>query len=131
MGFWLFMLAFALQVPAVLVVFGVLMEKKPPQEISRVYGYRTARSMQNAETWLFAHLYCGRLWRRMGVALGLLTVLAFLLLLGRPLQTIALFGLCACLGQTAALVLTFLPVEFKLKQTFDTDGQRLEGSETI
>lgn len=131
MGFWLFMLAFALQVPAVLVVFGVLMEKKPPQEISRVYGYRTARSMQNAETWLFAHLYCGRLWRRMGIVLGILTVLAFLLLLGRPLQTIALFGLCACLGQTAALVLTFLPVELKLKQTFDTDGQRLEGSDML
>ena len=67
----------------------------------------------------------------MGIALGLLTVPAFLLLLGRPLQTIALFGLCACLAQTAALVLTILPVEHKLKHTFDTDGQRLEGSETI
>ena len=52
---------------------------------------------------------------------------AYLLLLGRPLQTIALFGLCACLAQTAALVLTFLPVELKLKHTFDTDGQRLVG----
>ena len=131
MGFWVFMLAFALQVPALMIVLGVRMEKKPPQDISRIYGYRTARSMQNAETWLFAHLYCGRLWRRMGIALGLLTVLAFLLLLGRPLQTIALFGLCACLGQTAALVLTFLPVELKLKHTFDINGQRMEGSETI
>ena len=131
MGFWVFMLAFALQVPALMIVLGVRMEKKPPQEISRIYGYRTARSMQNAETWLFAHLYCGRLWRRMGIAPGLLTVPAFLLLLGKPLQTIALFGLCACLAQTAALVLTILPVELKLKHTFDTDGQRLEGSETI
>ena len=87
--------------------------------------------MQNAETWLFAHLYCGRLWRRMGIALGLLTVPAFLLLLGKPLQTIALFGLCACLAQTAALVLTILPVEHKLKQTFDIDGQRLEGRDML
>ena len=131
MGFWVFMLLFALQVPALMVVIGVLMEKKPPQEISRIYGYRTARSMQNADTWRFAHLYCGRLWRRMGIALGLLTLPAFLLLLGRPLQTIALFGLCACLAQTAALVLTFLPVERKLKHTFDIDGQRLEGSDML
>ena len=131
MGFWVFMLAFALQVPTLMIVLGVRMEKKPPQEISRIYGYRTARSMQNAETWLFAHLYCGRLWRRMGIALGLLTVPAFLLLLGKPLQTIALFGLCACLAQTAALVLTILPVEHKLKQTFDIDGQRLEGRDML
>ena len=44
MGFWVFMLAFALQVPALMIVLGVRMEKKPPQEISRIYGYRTARS---------------------------------------------------------------------------------------
>jgi len=131
MGFWVFMLAFALQVPALMVVLGVLMEKKPPQEISRIYGYRTARSMQNADTWRFAHLYCGRLWRWTGLLLAAVTALAFVLLLGSSLQTIAFFGLGACLLQTVVLVLTILPVELKLKHTFDTNGQRLEGSDIL
>lgn len=47
---------------ATMIGFGRLFQKNPPQEINSLYGYRTARSMKNRETWDFAHHYIGRLW---------------------------------------------------------------------
>ncbi len=128
MGFWLFMLVSALLIPATMLVFGRLFRTRPPQEINNLYGYRTARSMQNADTWRFAHAYCGRLWVRCGAIAAAVTAFAFALLFGRGVQMIGFFGGGLVWLQTALLVMTILPVERKLKQTFDEQGLRIEGS---
>lgn len=130
MGFWLFMLVSALLIPAMMLVFGRLFRTRPPQEINNLYGYRTARSMRNADTWRFAHVYCGRLWVRCGAIAAAVTALAFALLFGRGVQMIGFFGGGLVWAQTLLLVATVLPVERKLKNTFDEYGIYKEGRES-
>lgn len=55
MFFWIFMLFVDLVTPLIMILFGRLFLTRPPKSINGVYGYRTARSMKNKETWAFAH----------------------------------------------------------------------------
>ena len=128
MGFWLFMLVSALLIPATMLLFGRLFQTRPPQEINNLYGYRTARSMQNADTWRFAHAYCGRVWVRCGAAAAAVTVLTFAFLFGRGVQPVGLIGGGLVWLQSLLLAATILPVERRLKRTFDENGLRREGS---
>ncbi len=113
-------------VPAILLGFGWRFMKKPPQEINGVYGYRTSMSMKNQDTWDFAHQVCGRVWRRTGWLLLALSaaILAWMQTLPGGGQTNWLLGILVMLAETAALVLTIIPVERALKKTFDRDGNR-------
>ena len=61
MGFWLFCTASSLLIPLVMLFFGRRFLTKPPKSINSLYGYRTARSMKNQQTWDFAHRVCGKL----------------------------------------------------------------------
>ena len=128
MGFWLFMLVSAMLIPATMLLFGRLFQTRPPQEINNLYGYRTARSMQNADTWRFAHVYCGKIWVRCGAAAAAVTVLAFAFLFGRGVQLVGFIGGGLVWLQSLLLVATILPVERRLKRTFDENGLRREGS---
>ena len=56
-------------IPALMLLFGWLFLRRPPRRINSIYGYRTARSMQNQETWEFAHRVGGRVWLRTGAVL--------------------------------------------------------------
>lgn len=38
-------------VPFVFLICGIIMQKKPPENINSVYGYRTARSMRDKQSW--------------------------------------------------------------------------------
>lgn len=69
MGFWIFCLAMNLLLPVIMLFFGRCFQRKPPETINGVYGYRTARSMKSQQTWDFAHRYCGRLWFRLRLIL--------------------------------------------------------------
>ena len=51
MAFWLFLTAMDLLIPAIMVGIGARFLKHPPKTINALYGYRTARSMKNQETW--------------------------------------------------------------------------------
>jgi len=53
----------------IMIGVGYMMYKHPPKSINAIYGYRTARSMKNDETWKFAHDCCGRLWFKLGFIL--------------------------------------------------------------
>lgn len=127
MGLWVFMFLSGLLIPLTMLFFGWRFQKHPPEDINRIYGYRTARSMKNADTWQVAHVCCGKLWLRLGAALMLLTAVAFALLYGAAMQTVAFFGLGAMLAQAFVLVCSVIPVERKLKKTFDDYGFYQEG----
>ncbi len=124
MGFWLFMLVMDLLIPAIMAVFGLRFLKNPPKEINTLYGYRTARSMKNRDTWDFAHRHCGTLWRNLGLVLLPLSVLAMLPAWGKDIGTVALFGCVVCIVQTAVLLGSIVPTERALKKTFDDLGNR-------
>ena len=124
MGFWLLMLLFNLLIPATMVGFGSLFVKKPPKDINAAFGYRTARSMKNHATWDFAHRCAGRFWLRWGRITLAVSVLWMLVLLGKPTDTVGLWGGILC-GVQLIPMLAVIPVtERALKRSFDECGCR-------
>lgn len=59
--------------PCMMVFFGILFSKNVPKHINGKFGYRTHRSMENKDTWNFAHKYCGRLLLYTGLVLVFLS----------------------------------------------------------
>lgn len=124
MWFWVFMLAVNLLLPLSMLGFGSLFYKKPPDKINSAFGYRTKMSMKNRDTWKFAHRICGKLWRTLGIALLVLTIIAMLFLLGRGIETIAFFAAGILVFQLIAMLGSIIPVERALRKTFDENGRR-------
>ena len=83
MDFWWFMAAVNALVPAVLIGFGKYFMRHAPRNINPIFGYRTARSMQNMDTWNFAHHYCGKVWFLGGLAALPLSLLILLCVRGQ------------------------------------------------
>ena len=68
--FWLFVLAFDLLLPVVMIFFGREFMKNPPKEINPGYGYRTAMSSKNQDTWDFAQRKMGEVWYKSRAGAG-------------------------------------------------------------
>ena len=124
LAFWLFILCMDLLIPAVMIGFGRMFLKRPPKSINASFGYRTAMSMKNQDTWDFAHRCCGRLWCRWGLILLVPSVVPLLFVLGRDIGVIGNVGLVVTGVQLAVMLGTFFPVERALKRTFDRNGFR-------
>ena len=124
MGFWFFMLLVDLLIPLMMLIFGSKFRKGAPDEINYVYGYRTNRSMQNEETWAFAHKVIGKVWTVLGVITTVLTVVVFLLLLVVEKDTVSNFGIVICYAQIFELVISIFFTESALKKEFDENGER-------
>ena len=92
MGFWIFTLVIALLLPGVMVLFGQVFLRRPPQQINGVYGYRTRRSMASQAAWDFAHRTCGRLWFAWGLVLLPVSAALMLPVLGRAEAVVGLWG---------------------------------------
>lgn len=121
-GFWVFMLLMVLIVPVSMVGFGRLMLVNPPREINSLFGYRTAMSMKNQDTWEFAHKYCGRLWFRCGLVLLPLSVIPLLFVLDKDITTVSVAGLIVMFLQLIPMLGTISLTEAALRRTFDKDG---------
>lgn len=124
LGFWIFMLAMDLLIPITMLGFGWRFMKKPPEKINELYGYRTAMSMKNKDTWAFAHVHCGRLWLVMGIVLLPVSLLPLVLGFGLPVDRVGLIGLAVCCVQLVFLILPVVFTEIALKRTFDRNGNR-------
>ena len=124
MGFWLFVTAMDLLVPAIMLYFGRRFQKKPPEKINQIYGYRTARSMKNQETWRFAHETCGRLWVRLGAVLLLLSLAAAAMTFGRGVETAGIVSAAVVVVQVVVVIGSIVPVERALKRNFDDQGRK-------
>lgn len=124
MGFWIFMLAVDLILPAAMLSLGRRFMKNPPKEINSNYGYRTSMSMKNQDTWDFAHRLCGKLWWITGLVLLPATVLALLFVLGEDTARVGRAAAIVCGAQLLPPLLSFIPVELALRRNFDRDGRR-------
>lgn len=106
---------------------GLMFEKTSPGKINHIYGYRTRMSMLNEDTWKFAHSYCGSLWKKIGVIMLPLSILASLPMFwmesddGQGILTCVIEGI-----QIVILIVSIYPVEKALKRTFDEHGNRKE-----
>lgn len=129
MGYKIFLIVCNLLIPLLMFVFGRIFERHAPGRVNGVYGYRTARSMKNQETWDFAHQCCGRIWQKAGSIMGLISVTAsvFVLTLGESEASYVCIALIAL--QTVVLIVSIYPVERALKEKFDENGIRRGGKE--
>ena len=122
MEFWWFMFVCDMLIPVIMVIFGYVMWKHYPREINWVFGYRTRRSMMNADTWKFAHEYCGRVWWVTGWITLVSSVFAMLPLINSSEDEISIFMTILIFIQMAILLLSIIPTERALKKTFNEDG---------
>lgn len=117
---YIFLFCMVLLTPAVMAAAGKLWTKRPPKEVNDIYGYRTAMSMKNRDTWDFAHRLCGRLWFRSGLVSGIVSAV-LMLVFARYDETLSLI---LVFSQIGLLFLLILPVEAALNRHFDKDGNR-------
>ena len=124
MAFWLFMSVQNLLIPALMVGFGWKLWKRTPKEINDIFGYRTAMSRKNKDTWMFANQYFGRLWYRLGWAFMPLSVLAMLPVLGKDTDTVAVAGAGVTIVLSILFILPIFLTERALRKRFYRDGSR-------
>ena len=123
-AFWIFVLAMDLLVPGVMIGFGKEFQKNPPTEINPGYGYRTAMSSKNQDTWEFAHRHSGRIWKICGLILLPVTVVPMLFVIGGDEGTVGTVGGIVCGVQLAVLIGSIFPTERALRKNFDKEGNR-------
>ncbi len=127
--YWIFLFVTTMLAPGVMLLYGWLFVNQPPQNVNSAYGYRSARSMQNKETWAFAHAYSGRFWVRAGLAVLAISVMWML---------VTIYEFPAVGGRSAfilialqiAAALSVIPVtERALKREFDASGKRRQSKD--
>lgn len=119
------MLAMDLILPLSMVFLGRYFARHAPGSINMLFGYRTACSMKNQDTWQFAHRYFGKLWYKMGLWLLILSVAAMLPGLGKDADAVGTLGGLICMVQLPVMLYAIWPTERALKKTFDKDGNRI------
>ena len=124
MWFWWFMFVCDLLIPMLMIVIGRIMWKHPPRKINDVVGYRTTRSMQNMDTWKFAHDYCGRLWWKTGWIILIPSVLIHFPIYNSSKGIIGTVGGILCTIQCVILLISIFPTERALKRNFTDEGIR-------
>ena len=122
MGFWIFMTICNLMIPVLMIVIGKVFVKKPPKNINYIVGYRTARSMKNQDTWNFAHLYCGKLWWKIGWVMLPLAVIGMLPVIGKNEDIVGEAGAVVVTAECIAMFVAIFFVEKALAKKFDKEG---------
>ena len=112
-------------IPIIMLFFGRRFSKKAPDKINHFFGYRTAMSMKNADTWEFAHKYAGKLWTVLSLVILPVSVIVMLLCLGKSTDTVGYVGGAIEIIQVILLITSIFPVEKALRKNFDKDGKRL------
>ncbi|MBR5280932.1 MAG: SdpI family protein [Clostridia bacterium] len=123
MGFWFIFLC-DLAIPVTLLIAGIVMWKHPPKQINGIVGYRSARSMQNMDTWKFAQAYCGKFCWKTGLALAVPTLIAHIPFYQSPEETLEVLSMILLLVQIIVVFIPVLLTERALRKTFREDGTK-------
>ena len=124
MGFWIFMLVMNLLIPITMIGFGKMFMRNSPRAINGIFGYRTANSMKNMDTWKFAHDYCGRLWWKIGWIMLIPSIIVQFPFYNSDDNVIGVVGGILCTIQCVILIISIFPTERALKRNFTDDGTR-------
>jgi len=111
-------------VPIMMLYFGVKFRTTKPLTTNGFYGYRTAMSMKNEETWRFAHQYCGKLWVKLGLYLLIPSVMISIIEFKFFIDNHRSIEVIYLILQTLILMTSTFPVEKALKKNFDNKGNR-------
>lgn len=85
--------------------------------------------MRNADTWEYAHRFFGKLWFRFGIAVGVISIIALLFVIGKDKDTIGFAGLIISYVQMAVMLIPVIPTEISLRKRFDKNGNRKDKDE--
>ena len=118
------MLLTSLLIPVIMLVFGWVFRCRAPKKINVWYGYRSARSMKNEDTWVFAHQHIGRTWMIAGAVLLVISVIPMIAVYGKDMDTVSVVSLVLTVVQLIPLIVSLIPTERALKKTFDDNGIR-------
>jgi len=124
MGFGIFILIVSLLLPLSMIGLGAFFVKEGIKEPNWAFGYRTSLSMKNKDTWQFAHIHCGKLWRVIGLIMLLLSIIAMIFLIGQGEEVVGIYGLIVMIVQMVVLIISIFPTQIALMKTFDKDGNR-------
>ena len=106
-------------IPALIIVFGLWLMKKPPQNRMGSFGYRTQRSRRSREAWEFANKLIGKYWLIEGLLLLPLSALLLWLLRGSLDEKAYVSAVSVLLiAQTAFICIPIPLVERALKEKF-------------
>ena len=123
-GFYIYMLLTSLLIPVIMLVFGWIFRRQAPKKINVWYGYRSARSMKNEDTWVFAHQHIGRTWMLVGAVMLLISVIPMIAVYGKDDDTVSVVSLVLLFVQMLPMIMSLIPTERALKRTFDENGIR-------
>lgn len=124
MAVWIVMFVTNLLVPVILIGFGSLLKNSAPGQINSLFGYRTARSMKNQDTWEFANTYWGKLAWKFGLWMLLGTIAAMIAVFFAGENTVTFVSMIILILQVILILLTIPIVEQALKKEFDERGIR-------
>lgn len=111
--------------PLTTIGIGLIWRKRPPAKMNMLYGYRTARSMLNKETWDFAHRYISKIWSLSGMILLPLSLPWPILFRNSGEAAMGVVVLIVVGVQLAAgLILPIILTETALRKNFDEYGRR-------
>ena len=110
-------------IPLTMIAIGVYWRNYAPKRVNWIYGYRTAMSMKNDETWAFAHRYHAEVWLWSGAILAALSLISLVALIAVNRESMfeQYVGIIMVV-QCAVLVLSIIPTERALRKHFDADG---------
>jgi uncharacterized membrane protein len=121
MGFWIFMTVSNLILPVLMIVLGKVFIKKTPTQINDFYGYRTRRSMKNQAAWDFSHLYCGKLWRKMGWFMLPVSMIVMIPAFGKSDDIVGAVGGVVVTAECMVMLVSILLTEKALAKQFDEE----------
>ena len=119
MGMWFFMMACNLILPVLMIILRRVFIKNPPKKINNVYGYRTSRSKKNQDTWDIAHLYCGKLWWKIGWSMLPLSIISMLPAIGKNDDFIGVLGAVVISVECIIMFISIFFTERALAKKFD------------
>ena len=112
-------------VPVLVLLFGILLRKHPP-EPNGLFGYRTKRSMRNAQTWRFAQAYLAKLWIPTGAVMLAVSAAVTAVFWDKDPNAFGKSVEWISYAQIAIMVLTIPLTEQALKKEFDQNDQNGE-----
>ena len=118
MWFWWFMMVCNCLTPLLMIVLGRYLWKHYPKDINGIMGYRTKRSMQNAESWKFGNEYCGRLWYWIGILSLIPSAMILIPFVSSDADEIGKVSIFVIIIQMALLLGSIIPTEKALKKNF-------------
>lgn len=124
MGIWFMMLGFNLLIPVIMLIAGKLFRTNAPKNINWIIGYRTAMSMKNEDTWVFAHKYAGSFYWKWGWVVLVFSIIFMLFILGQSVEIVSTAGCILMFLQLIPLIAVIPHTEKALQHTFDKDGKR-------